>query len=555
MHPAGTRSATRLLASLLALAAVVLAPVGLAWVARRRFGGTPPWTGVDPPWHWDTTAIREALTNRLTESVIVDVIVRVALAAIWVAVGVILVTIVAETIHMVRHGGMTLPSIRGLGWSQRVARFVAAGLIVVLPTSHASRAETHALPVRATTASSAVVAPAQIPSVPAMPERVPAGPGGITYTVQAGDSVYEIAQRLAGADRGQTVAVAEQILDLNLGAVMVDGHRFTNAAYIEPGWVLVLPAGVVAPGVADTSPAPGTADVHVVERGETLWSIAGEEMGAPTRWPEIWELNRGEDMGDGSVLVEPDLIMPGWRLELPTSDATAVAPATVPPLAAPQVAAAPVAVPSVAPAPDVVTVDRIAPPAPPPTFAVPTAPDAPATTTEPPRARRDRFAASGRRSRHDDGSDRRPADVRPRTRGDAVGGGADTGGRAPPPTPPHGWSTGAGSDADATIARHGTCAPHDRCRRTAASRRHRDPRRRQPAQRPRSADPGRDGRRPGCRRDRAERSVPDRRAVLVDRRPLASRRDDDHRIAEPGSAAGGRTVCRTRATRRHAGFP
>ena len=128
MHPAGTRSATRLLASLLALAAVVLAPVGLAWVARRRFGGAPPWTGIDPPWHWDPTAIREALTNRLTESVIVDVIVRVALAATWVAVGVILVTIVAETIHMVRHGGMTLPSIRGLGWSQRVARFVAAGL-------------------------------------------------------------------------------------------------------------------------------------------------------------------------------------------------------------------------------------------------------------------------------------------------------------------------------------------------------------------------------------------------------------------------------------------
>ena len=51
-----------------------------------------------------------------------------------------------------------------------------------------------------------------------MPERAPAGTSGVTYTVQAGDSVYEIAQRLAGADRGQTVAVAEQILDLNLGA-------------------------------------------------------------------------------------------------------------------------------------------------------------------------------------------------------------------------------------------------------------------------------------------------------------------------------------------------
>ena len=67
------------------------------------------------------------MTDRLTESVIVDVIVRVALVAIWVAVAVILVTIVAETVHMVRHGGMALPSVRGLGWSQRIARFVAAG--------------------------------------------------------------------------------------------------------------------------------------------------------------------------------------------------------------------------------------------------------------------------------------------------------------------------------------------------------------------------------------------------------------------------------------------
>ena len=79
MHPAGSRSATRLVASLLALAAVALAPVGLVWVARRRFGGASPWTGVDPPWQWHTAAIRDSLTNRLTESVIVDVILRVAL--------------------------------------------------------------------------------------------------------------------------------------------------------------------------------------------------------------------------------------------------------------------------------------------------------------------------------------------------------------------------------------------------------------------------------------------------------------------------------------------
>ena len=160
MHPAGSRSALRLVASLLALAAVALAPLGLIWVARRRFGHAVPWTGVDPPWRWDASAIRDALTNRLTESVIVDVIIRVALAATWVAVAVILVTIVAETIHMARHRGMALPTIRGLGWSQRVARFVAVGLIVVLPTTHPPRADVHALPTHDTSARSVLVAPA-----------------------------------------------------------------------------------------------------------------------------------------------------------------------------------------------------------------------------------------------------------------------------------------------------------------------------------------------------------------------------------------------------------
>ena len=118
---------------------------------------------------------------------------------------------------------------------------------------------------------------------------------------------------------------------------MTDGQRFTNAAYIEPGWVLVLPAGVTPP-VADAGATSEPAAVHVVEQGETLWSIAGEELGAPTRWPEIWELNRGDDMGDGRVLVEPDLIMPGWELELPTSNAAGIAAAvTAPPIATPPV--------------------------------------------------------------------------------------------------------------------------------------------------------------------------------------------------------------------------
>ena len=120
--------------------------------------------------------------------------------------------------------------------------------------------------------------------------------------------------------------MAEQILDLNLGTEMPDGQRFTNAAYIEPGWVLVLPIGLT-PAAADGLVSTESADLHVVERGETLWSIARDELGSPTRWPEVWEHNGGEVMVDGRVFDDPDLIVPGWELDLP------VPPPTVPPIA------------------------------------------------------------------------------------------------------------------------------------------------------------------------------------------------------------------------------
>ncbi|HWM21391.1 MAG TPA: LysM peptidoglycan-binding domain-containing protein [Ilumatobacteraceae bacterium] len=348
MHLAGSRSTARLLASLIAVAAIACTPIVLIWVGRRRFGAASPSTGVDPPWRWDATTIRDALTDRLTESVIVDVIIRIALTTAWVAVAVILITIVAETAHMARHGGMALPSVRGLGWSQRFARCVATGLLVMLPTTHAPRAEVHAVPVRAT-----IVSPALVTSRPmVVPMTVPAeSPASTTtsarYTVRAGDSVYEIAQRLTGADRRRTVTVAEQILDLNLGTVMNDGQRFTNAAYIEPGWVLALPSGPT-PRVAGTAASEPTA-VHIVEPGETLWSIAGDELGVPTQWPEIWDHNRGETMVDGRVFDDPDLILPGWALDVPVTDG---------PVGVPHLDARPVAGPAiiVAPAPPTPTV-------------------------------------------------------------------------------------------------------------------------------------------------------------------------------------------------------
>ena len=61
--------------------------------------------------------------------------------------------------------------------------------------------------------------------------------------------------------------------------------------------------------------APTTARVV---RGDTLWAIASRQLKDPLRWREIWRVNRGRLMPDGRRFTNPSLIMPGWRLRLPT---------------------------------------------------------------------------------------------------------------------------------------------------------------------------------------------------------------------------------------------
>lgn len=62
------------------------------------------------------------------------------------------------------------------------------------------------------------------------------------------------------------------------------------------------------PGAA---PPPRAARTYTVASGDTLWAIAKKELGAGTRWPELYEKNRGV-IGDN-----PDRIKPGQVLTIP----------------------------------------------------------------------------------------------------------------------------------------------------------------------------------------------------------------------------------------------
>ncbi len=76
--------------------------------------------------------------------------------------------------------------------------------------------------------------------------------------------------------------------------------------------------GVEEPGAEDTEAGePGAAQRVTVSPGDSLWRIAAAYLDAGTRWRQIFSLNADRVQGDGRKLTDPNLILPGWVLELP----------------------------------------------------------------------------------------------------------------------------------------------------------------------------------------------------------------------------------------------
>ena len=330
-------------------------PLGAIAASRARFGAANPLAGVDPPWRWFGDGAGSTLSQRVADDAVVDVLIRLSVCVILAVAATVVVTTVLEIVHLVRHRGLAMPSVRGLGWAQRIARFIATGLLVVMPmlTSTAGAASVPRAPASAFADDPAGWVHRSRSAAPEVAEEPVASPSAHAYVVRPGDSVYSIAELLARGDGQRVIAIADAIVDANLGAPMGHGQHFTNPAYVEAGWVLQIPAEfaevIVRPPAAPSGPDQSsagelvsgdllterTADDYEVQPGDTLWDIADDQLGDPTRWTEIWDRNAGDDMGGGRTFDDPNLILPGWDLDVrdePTPPPTA-APATDEPIA------------------------------------------------------------------------------------------------------------------------------------------------------------------------------------------------------------------------------
>ncbi len=90
----------------------------------------------------------------------------------------------------------------------------------------------------------------------------------------------------------------------------------TRREAVRGGMVLVL---LLSPGLVRGQEAG--APVHEVARGDTLWGLAVRYLSDGPRWQEIYDLN-------GSSIADPDLILPGQKLRLPSRSASTTRPAT-----------------------------------------------------------------------------------------------------------------------------------------------------------------------------------------------------------------------------------
>ncbi|MFG3467491.1 LysM peptidoglycan-binding domain-containing protein [Streptomyces sp. NPDC047853] len=136
------------------------------------------------------------------------------------------------------------------------------------------------------------------------------------------------APRGFGASQRAAAALIGGILVLlpTSSALASDAQAATSATAARlPGQVSEQPATEPSSSqqVQAVSGTSSAVSVYTVRAGESLWSIAEQELGDGERWRQVAALNEGRAMADGTVFRSNSFLRAGWQLQMPSNHAFA----------------------------------------------------------------------------------------------------------------------------------------------------------------------------------------------------------------------------------------
>ncbi|WP_461712081.1 LysM peptidoglycan-binding domain-containing protein [Streptomyces sp. DSM 41013] len=126
-----------------------------------------------------------------------------------------------------------------------------------------------------------------------------------------------------GASQRAAAALIGSILVLlpASSALATDAHAAPTAIATRlPGQAGEQP---VTDQVRPGSTTDSATSVHTVRAGESLWSIAEQELGDGEQWRQIAALNEGHTMDGGLVFQSNSFLQAGWQLQMPAGHAVA----------------------------------------------------------------------------------------------------------------------------------------------------------------------------------------------------------------------------------------
>jgi len=311
------------------------------------------------------TQLHDLLTGPgLPDAVLIDTLACLG----WICWAVLLLSTVVEVLAVTRH--MPTPRLPALYPAQALigALVAALALAPLLP------APTGALALGRPPSATAVSGDASRLGSPAPgPSTSNSSAPGLSLAAASAPASRPAADNPAEVDAPNATSVSAARSAMDLSAP--DARAAARSAAHPTGHLTLL--------------VGETAYTYPVRPGDSLWEIAGACLGDPHRWPEIYRLNVGNHFTDpGGTLTDPDLIYPGWRLQLP-DDARPPATATPNAAAGP---ADPSTGPPPAPAPEP---PHASDPAPGPDLPLPPTTRSPAPSHSPQASNRPRRALPG----------------------------------------------------------------------------------------------------------------------------------------------------------------